>query len=360
MASSRIITPAGARSSEILLTREDFTQGVIRRDGHRCVCCTETSELAAHHIIERKLFHDGGYYMDNGATLCPEHHMQAEKTLLSVEDVRKAAGVTRVVVPANMDPLEKIDKWGNPVLKDGRRMRGPMFYEEQVQKILGMAGLLDEFMKYIKYPRTHHLPASPGATDDDKILRSTSAFEGERVIVSIKGDGENSSLYPDYLHARSIDGRNHPSRNWLRQFHAGIGHNIPEDWHVCGENMYAVHSIRYDNLPSWFLGFSIWNEFNVCLPWDETLEWFELIGITPVRVVYDGIFDEDEIVRISQEAVLSGEEGTVTRVARAFSYKDFAECVAKFVRPNHVQTDEHWATGDFEVNGLAEDSAFRF
>ena len=35
-------------------------------------------------------------------------------------------------------------------------------------------------------------------------------------------------------------------------------------------------------------------------------------------------------------------EGLVMYVEEAFDVKDFADCVCKSVRPNYVQTDEHW------------------
>ena len=341
------------------LGREGFAEAVFRRDGHRCVCCGLPA-ADPHHIIERKLFHDGGYYLGNGASLCDEHHMQAEMTLISVEEIRKRAGIDVAVIPANMDPSETVDKWGNPVLKDGRRIKGEMFHTEQVQKVLGKAGLLDIFVQYFKYPRTYHLPASPGASADDKILRSTSALQGQRVIVTRKMDGENTTLYQDYMHARSIDGRSHPSRNRVKQFHAMIRNDIPEGWRVCGENVTAVHSIRYENLKSPFLGFSIWDERNVCRPWDETIEWFELIGIEPVEVVYDGVFDEAHVIELSRELIASGEEGTVTRLANAISYQDFPASFCKFVRENHVRTDSHWMSQEVIENGFAEDASLRY
>jgi hypothetical protein len=77
-------------------------------------------------------------------------------------------------------------------------------------------------MKYTKYPRTYHLPSSPGATSDDKIHKTIPYTDGDDVVISMKMDGENSTLYTDYYHARSIDSRHHPSRNWIKQFHASI------------------------------------------------------------------------------------------------------------------------------------------
>ena len=85
-------------------------------------------------------------------------------------------------------------------------------------------------------------------------------------------DGENTSLYQNAYHARSVESRGHPSRSRVKSFHAQIQGDIPSGWRICGENLYATHSIKYENLKSYFLGFSVWNEQNMCLSWEETTE----------------------------------------------------------------------------------------
>ena len=49
-------------------------------------------------------------------------------------------------------------------------------------------------MRY-KYPRTYHLPFSPGFTSDDKVLKDDSYFRGKEIVVTEKMDGENVSIY---------------------------------------------------------------------------------------------------------------------------------------------------------------------
>lgn len=330
----------------VLLSRENFRNQVFKRDHHTCVFCDKLAQ-DAHHILERRLWSDGGYYLDNGASVCEEHHLACERTDISVEDVRQACGITQAIIPPQLFMDESYDKWGNPVLPNGQRLRGELFHDESVQKIL--ADKLPQFTSWIKYPKTLHLPWSPGLTDGDKVIPSLSSFEGKKVIVTEKMDGENTTLYRGYMHARSLDSRNHPSRNWVRQFHAGISEDIPDHWRVCGENLYATHSIRYESLPSYFLGFSIWDEYNRCLPWNETVEWFNLIGIISVPVLYEGPFDTNVIRSLWKG---SG-EGYVVRLAEGFTYAQFHRSVAKYVRKNHVQTDQHWAQGPIVKNGLA-------
>lgn len=118
-----------------LLSRTEFSESVMKRDKYTCVFCTSPA-TSAHHIIERKLFDDGGYYLDNGASVCDNHHWDCEKTDLSVEDVRKACKITNIVIPLHFDKSLSYDKWGNIVLENGMREKGEMFYLENVQKIL--------------------------------------------------------------------------------------------------------------------------------------------------------------------------------------------------------------------------------
>ena len=339
-----------------LLTRDEFREGVFNRDKHRCVICGVVAQ-DAHHIIERRLFIDGGYYLDNGASLCGECHIKAEQTVLSTDDIRTKCGIERPLLPEHLYDEYKYDKWGNIQLPNGNRVIGELFYDESVQKILKAGGVLELFIPYVKYQRTYHLPTSPTVNKDDRQLTNTSNFDGKEVVVTIKQDGENSNLYSDYYHARSLDSKNHPSRGWLKNFHSQIMADIPAGWRVCGENLYAKHSIEYHHLESYFMVFSIWNEKNICLSWDDTIEWCNLIGdgLTMVPTLYRGIFDAKLIQKLFDEHVKSSEdevEGYVVRLVDSFSYGDFKKSIAKWVRPNHVQTHGHWMRSVVTPNKL--------
>jgi hypothetical protein len=207
----------------------------------------------------------------------------------------------------------------------------------------------------IKYPRTLHFPSSPGITSDDKVVKTLDHFDGKEVIYSVKFDGENSTLRKEKYHARSLDSAHHPSQDWLAAFHGRIAHNIPEGWRICGENMYAKHAIAYKDLRSYFLGFSVWDENNVALSWDDTLEIFELLDIVPVRVLHRGIFLESDLAKLVNSLDLTKDEGIVVRLADSFKYEDFSTSVAKWVRANHVQDNAiHWRTAKVIPNQLAK------
>lgn len=335
-----------------LLTRANFREAVFSRDSNQCVVCSAPA-ADAHHIMERRLFRDGsgGYFIDNGVSLCSDCHIKAETTEFSCDYLRECAGIQTKVLPEDFYDDVEYTKWGDPVLPDGRRMQGPLFFDESVQKILRHGDQLGNYLSYVKYPRTRHLPWSSGITTDDKVLRDCNQWEGRNVVVTEKMDGENTTFYNDYVHARSIDGRNHWSRDWVKNFHSKIAHDIPYGFRICGENVYAVHSIEYSDLKTFFYGFSVWNESNVCLSWDDTLKWFDMIGITPVKVLWEGVWDEDAVKNIKVDT--ARQEGYVVRSSDAFSYSDFASNVGKYVRASHVKTDSHWMysrTGTNQLN----------
>ena len=211
----------------------------------------------------------------------------------------------------------------------------------------------------IKYPKTMHLPWSRGYTDDDKILRNTDHFVGREVVITEKMDGENTTMYPDFIHARSLDSKDHSSRHYVKTLHGGIKYLIPEGHRLCGENVYAKHSLYYSALPSYFMLFSVWNEHNNCLSWDETVDWAERLHLSTVPVLYRGVWSEEaaKACYTTQSRCGGEQEGYVVRLASAFAYEDFKRSVAKFVRKNHVQTDEHWLSKPVEPNLLAETTA---
>ncbi|MFG2990348.1 RNA ligase family protein [Streptomyces sp. NPDC048257] len=204
----------------------------------------------------------------------------------------------------------------------------------------------------IHYPRTPHLPWSPGvAADDVRAVGPTglSGLAGREVVVTEKLDGENTTLYADGLHARSLDSAHHPSRAWVKGLQGRIGAGIPAGWRVCGENLYARHSIPYEDLDSWFYGFSVWDGEH-CLDWDRTVRFLRGLGVPTPRVLWRGTFDERALRRLKLDT--ARQEGYVVRTADGFAREDFGRCVAKWVRGGHVQTSTHWMFAQVVPNGL--------
>ena len=344
-----------------LLTRTEFREGVFARDGHRCILCGKTASETpegkhdAHHLVERRLFtapgEEGGYFLDNGVTVCEADHKRCEQTLVSVEEARAAAGITRVVLPSHFYEDEPVDKWGNTVLPNGMRLRGELFFDESVQKVL--AEVFHCFTPYVKYPRSYHLSWSPGVTKDDRVQHDLSVCEGEEVVVTRKLDGENTTMYGDHIHARSLEYAPRVDRDRVKALHATIAHEIPDGWRICGENLWAEHSIRYEDLPAVFFVFSIWNERNECLSWDETVAYAGMLGLRTVPLLYRGSWDEALLRKFVAAPHFSPEaEGYVVRTTTGFRFSEFRRRLLKWVRPGHVRTQAHW-TRQIRPNGFA-------
>ena len=345
--------------NDILLDRDTFRKAVFERDHYKCVICGSPA-VDAHHIMERRLFKDGGYYLDNGASLCASHHLEAEMTTLDCDCIRKACKIGRVVLPDHLYSEAEYDKWGNEILKSGQRLPGELFQDISVMKILRLGNVLGDFTNRVKYPRTFHLPWSPGMNRDDRQMTDIEVFEGQRVMICEKLDGENTTWHPDLMHARSLDTDSHPSRSWVKNLWAQKAYNIPKDWRVCGENMYAKHAIHYTEangnaLDTYFYMFSIWDDRNMCLSWDETVEWGELLDIQLVPVLYDGIWDMEVIEKLNKEMENNPGtiEGYVVRLAREYHYSEFRSVCGKYVRKDHVQNNHgHWTTQKIIKNEL--------
>lgn len=136
-----------AGAADELLSREEFKRQVFTRSRGVCVFCGKPA-VDAHHILERKLFGDsGGYYAANGAAVCAEHHWDCERTVLTVEAVRAAAGITEpVVLPSALDPAGTYDKWGNRIWPSGLRSWGPLELDTGARRALAQGGFLAVMM----------------------------------------------------------------------------------------------------------------------------------------------------------------------------------------------------------------------
>ena len=208
-----------------------------------------------------------------------------------------------------------------------------------------------------------NLPWSGSESSDDVWWQDCSAFEGRVVVVTEKMDGECTTVYHDgYVHARSMDTSHHPSRSWVKQLASRFAYELPDSYRVCGENLYACHSIFYTDLPSYFMVYGIYDGGR-CLPWDEVEEFCELLHLETVPVLYRGLWDEQKMRGLWQgrgrhptyeikpgilnpkfpdDFTSTEAEGYVVRLVDGFPYSDFSLCCAKYVRENHVKTDQHW------------------
>ncbi len=211
-----------------------------------------------------------------------------------------------------------------------------------------------------KYPRTPHVPGSPGGTRDDRRLQSLEHFVGKEIVLTEKVDGSNMRMTREALTARSQSGSpRHPSFDLAKAVHAQVKNNIPEGVAVFGEYVYAKHSIEYDNLPGYFMVFGAQDtKTGKWWDWDSVGMLSEEVGLPTVPVLFRGKVDSEaelaSLVKTHGDAgsVLGKQrEGVVLRLADG--YDDLSKGVAKWVRSDHVQSDEHWTAKRVEKNKVA-------
>lgn len=210
----------------------------------------------------------------------------------------------------------------------------------------------------IKYPKTPHLPWSNSISNDDISTNIYNLSLLNDVIVTEKLDGENCNMYNNHIHARSLDSKSHKSRDWVFSFHKTFSYKIPDTFRICGENIYAKHSIYYDKLSTYFYVFAIFNTAtNECLSWDDTERLSKFLELETVPVLYRGPYNEDKIKSCFTGISKFGDtqEGYVIRNSNKFLLDNFQKNVAKFVRKNHVTTDQFWLSNwnkNIDINKL--------
>jgi hypothetical protein len=211
-----------------------------------------------------------------------------------------------------------------------------------------------------KYPRTPHLPYSPGGSKDDRRLSSVDTLLRIPLVITEKMDGSNVCLERDGCFARShASAPKHPSFDAFKAYHASVKGLIGGDIQIFGEWLYARHSIAYTNLPSYFLVFGVrdvasgsWAE------WEEVEAWADCLRTFTVPRLEVGRFESASDLQeaIEEHARAKGlhreREGVVVRWEESFDTECFGDAVAKWVREDHVQTSDHWSHQALVRNGL--------
>ena len=318
------------------LSRQEFERQVFERDGHMCLICGEPA-VDAHHILDRGLWVEPdekfGYLVDNGASLCERHHIAAEKNYIAPQALRRAAYLP-TVVPKQLDRDEDYSKWGYPFKQATRESA--------------------------KYPSTSYLdvsPSQPKPTDRNSSL-NTNLFKEMPLVITTKMDGSNVVLRHTSMGARNGDTANHRSFDQLKAIHAVLKYRIDPWQEVFCEWLYAKHSIHYTGdlaLPHLLQVIAVYDMYwRVWLSWDETVEIADSLDLPTVPLIARGALKEWEIVgrvvALGNDVINEGHEGIVIRNEHSFHSGQFTAMAAKYVREDHVQTDEHWMNSAIVTN----------
>jgi ATP-dependent RNA circularization protein (DNA/RNA ligase family) len=222
--------------------------------------------------------------------------------------------------------------------------------------------------EFFRFPHTPHLAwLGGGRPRGDKVLSPTAAEELLRgvVIVEEKVDGANVGLslsasgdiliqnrgsYLSRYHSHEQFG---PLFAWVAERTRALSDLLAANLVLFGEWCYAVHSIRYDRLPDWFLAFDIFDrtarEF-----WSHArrVAAVSSMRIASVPLVGRGEYNLDSLVDLLGHSALRSEgpaEGLyVRRDSELWNTQR-----AKLVTPQFVQgIGGHWSKNVLQRNAI--------
>ncbi len=216
---------------------------------------------------------------------------------------------------------------------------------------------------FYKFPSTPYIEVDTDIKRNDKILSRDEVEAVLRHTVNIeeKIDGANLGISfhsngrlqlqnrGAYL-LEPLEGQWKPLKNWLRCHEDTIFDVLTDRYILFGEWCYAKHSIYYNNLPDWFIGFDLYDrkeENFLCVQQRKIL--LNKMGIEVVPQLGYGIYDVKELTQFFGKSKY-GEgkcEGIYTRQDQGEYLRYRAKMVRKEFRQNIT---EHWSKGILQCN----------
>lgn len=223
---------------------------------------------------------------------------------------------------------------------------------------------------FFRFPHTSHLAwLGAGQPRDDKVLAADEldALLSGDVVIEEKVDGanlgfstgkggevrvQNRGQYLDRAHAHA---QFRPLWSWIASRETTLAEALYPDLILFGEWCFAVHSVAYDRLPDWFLGFDVYDRA-VSGFWDTGRrdELMAACGLAGVPRLAEGGFTLAQLVELLTSPSRVGRESMEGVVVRKES-GGLTTTRAKLVRPEFAQAiEEHWSRGPLRRNQLRE------
>jgi hypothetical protein len=218
---------------------------------------------------------------------------------------------------------------------------------------------------FLKFPSTPHLlwlEASPPR--DDKVLSLDAVEEflatplvieekvdGANVGFSFSSDGELRIQNRGQFLSSESGGQFKGIWQWARQREDRMFDALSDNLILFGEWCYARHTIRYDRLPDWFLGFDVYDRFHGEF-W-STQRRNELLGsirLSPVAEIAGGRFNRARLTALLGTQSLYA----ATRIEGLYLRREDGRILlgrAKIVNAAFVSgIENHWSKAPLVVN----------
>lgn len=225
---------------------------------------------------------------------------------------------------------------------------------------------------FVRYPRTPHLLwLGPGVPRRDKVLseeQATAMLNGP-VVVEEKLDGANVGFSVGesgearvqnrggYLRREQAHPQFGPLWSWLKAREAALVQSLGRHLILFGEWCYAVHTVQYDGLPDWFLGFDVFDRDKSGF-WDTARRdnLLDHLGVCPVPRLAEGRITGARLRGLIGTSAVGHEhmEGVVVRQESGGR----TVLRAKIVREAFTQAiQEHWSRKPLRRNRLRVEGA---
>ena len=222
---------------------------------------------------------------------------------------------------------------------------------------------------FFKFPSTPHLALLNGVeVRDDKVMSNSerNRFLHHKLVVEEKVDGANLGVSFDsdgsiraqnrgaYLHLPS-SGQWKKLADWLAPRIDDLFEQLTDRYILFGEWCYAQHSVFYDRLPDWFLGFDLYDKqvgrFLSCGRRDAL---FLSTRICQVPTIECATITIPDLRRLLSQSKFGNQqsEGLYLR----FDQGDWLAQRAKIVHPAFIQSAvQHWSRSGIKPNRLSRE-----
>ncbi len=219
---------------------------------------------------------------------------------------------------------------------------------------------------FFKFPSTPHLTTLKGVeVRGDKVLSDSERadFLKYELVIEEKIDGANLGISFDlegnlllqnrgsYLHL-PFAGQWNKLEQWLHPKMDALFELLTDRYILFGEWCYAQHSVHYNFLPDFFLGFDVYDKrVKKFFSTKRRNRLLKEMKIYRVPHVANGKYSVSEIENLLTQSNISDEpaEGLYLRIDQG----DWLLKRAKLVRPSFIQSvEDHWSRSGIKPNQL--------
>lgn len=218
---------------------------------------------------------------------------------------------------------------------------------------------------FLKFPSTPYIEMDKKLDRKDKILnaeeitqilscevRIEEKIDGANLGISFNDEGKlllqnrGSYLYPP------LEGQWKILSEWIKIYEEAMFDFLSDKYILFGEWCYVTHSIYYDALPDWFIGFDIYDkEMERFLAVEKRNQIMSQVGISIVPELGKGIFNLGDFKHYFGKSRFGSSlcEGIYLRQDEG----DFLKYRAKIVRKDFQQNiDIHWSKKEVRHNKI--------